>query len=183
MSSVPAPRAFSKILTTCLVFAAISLVAGAVHGIWTEQEVRYDAANQAVLSKVDATIASALAHWSYTERSHENMTPDVVIEGNAATVVATTPLHVDRLALFDIDTGPKWRLLARSQGGRYFLLTFKLDMRADPDPAHAGWRRLVVDDLALLTNESAKDWLYRQGFTKEFQNEFHSAPPPKQVEG
>ena len=184
MSSVPAPGASQKILKTFLILAGISLVAGAVHGVWTEHQAQYDAANQAVLSNVNATIASSLTHWTYTEHSIENLTPDVVIEGNAATIVATSRVHINRLWTFDRDDDrPRWMILARSEGGRYFLLTFTLDTTADPDSAHAGWRRLVTGNPALLTAEGAKDWLYRRGLTKEYEQEFHEAPPPRQISG
>lgn len=181
MSTGPGPQLFRSLL----VLSAISLGAGTVYDAWHERTARYDAANNAVSDHPGIALSGALQHWQFTVMSPAPLTPSIDLDGATATIIATAPERN-----FQIDQGPlalrlppTWTVLARAKAGRYFLVRFFLDTQADPDAAHAGWRRLVGGDAELIDSVGAKAWLYDHGMRTEYQNEFHAAPPPERIQG
>ncbi len=170
-----------------LITAAIVIGGAGFHALWQqieEAQRAVDAANDDVKRNIGIYLPQAFSAWSDTVRSYQLLTPDIVYSGKSSAILGIVGGPEDTARRRDQMV---WHVLAKSKTGTYFALKFYLCDDCDVDARHLKANRIYTStqsvDFQLLTNDQARDWLFRAGLRKEYKDEFGVEPPPAVVQG
>jgi hypothetical protein len=149
-------------------------------------------ANDDVVVHAQTLLPAALKTWKFTEsgdwRVPGKMDPDRLWDGSKSKFIAYSETKwCDPRPTFGLphiedctDDVGGWYVLAKTEAGRYFEVTYHLYRNADEDitGVQRMWAEQGVTEYSLV---EAKRWLWKNGTPVEYKGEFGEDPPPTVV--